>query len=48
MYLVKTYRVEAKAQIEKPNGNTIKDAKEDDSLHINRFCLEEIQPLSHM
>lgn len=42
MYLVKTNGVEAKTQVKKSNGNTIKNAKEDDSLHINRFGLEEI------
>lgn len=32
-----------RAQVQKSNGNTIKNAEDDNSLYVNRFSLKEIQ-----
>ena len=44
MYLVEPNRVEAKTQVEEPNGDSIKYSKTHDSSWIKRLMLKEFHP----
>lgn len=48
LYLVETNGIESEAQVEKANGNTIQNAEEHHSFHVNRLTFEHIEALCHM
>lgn len=46
--LVEANGVKSQAQVKKSNGNTIQNAKENDSLHVDGLVLKKIQSLRGM
>lgn len=43
MNLIEADGIEAKAEVEKANGDAIENAKKRDGLHVNGFVLKEVE-----
>ena len=48
IYLIEADGIEAKAEIEKTNGDAIEEAEENNSFRVYWFILKEVQSICHM